>query len=123
MDQLVKKDSQGPDVQLKVVDIVLEHFRRHVLVCSTESGSFSHVFELITLFMESPSEVTDLDCVTTIVLCKYEEILRLEISVDDSITVQIVEAFNSLHKCKGCMLLTPLFIFEKVKQVSFLGIV
>jgi hypothetical protein len=72
-----------------VVVLVLDHFRGHVFKSSTKGVSLLHVVTLHT-----PSEITNLNNVTIF----NKNILWLDISVDEALLVQIVNARAYLNE-------------------------
>jgi len=41
VNQLIQKDAHGPDIDLEIVLLLVDHFGGHVFVSATEGGPFS----------------------------------------------------------------------------------
>lgn len=97
-----------------IVILVLDHFRCHVLQGSTESISLLHMVRLYT-----PPKIANLDDVS--ILDQY--VLRLDISMDETLFVHIVDSTADLNeKVEGSIFAQKLFFPYQIKQVSFTGI-
>ena len=107
MDKLVEKDTQGPDVQGVVVSLVLDHFWSHVLQGTTKS------IPLLTMIrLNTPSKITNFNDVALF----DQDIFRLNISVDKSLLVHVVDAGAYLdEKVEGSVLTQVLFFSDQVK--------
>ena len=83
VDELVQKDAEGPNVQSVVMSLVLDHFWSHVLGRSTEGVPL-----LVVVALDAPSKVAYLDDVALF----DQNVLWLDVSVDQSLLVHIVNA-------------------------------
>ena len=117
MDKLVKQDAQGPDIDLVIMGLLIEHLRCHIFKCTTEGLTLLHVTQFL-FQLKCPSEITNLDNVAILAL-KDQQILWLQISMYKPVLVHVVEAHNSLDKEVGCLLFTEAFHFSNpIKQVT-----
>lgn len=110
MNEFVEKDSQRPDVEGVVVSFVLDHFWRHVLEGSTEGIPLLAVVRL-----NAPAEVADLDDVAFF----NEDVLGLDVPVNESLLVHVVDARADLdEEVEGGVLAQELFLPDEVEQIS-----
>lgn len=110
MDELVEKDAQRPNVQSVIVVLVLDHFRSHILEGAAEGVPLLHVIRL-----DAPAEIADLDDVALL----DQNVLRLDVSVDQALLVQIVNAGADLdEEVKSRVLAQILFLSDQVEEIS-----
>lgn len=94
-----------------IVVFVLDHLRRHVLERAAEGIPLLHVVEL-----DTPAEIANLDDVA--VLNQY--VLRLDVAMDQSLLVQIVDtAANLDEEVEGRVLREELGLADEVEQITF----
>ena len=105
MYQLEQQYSKCPYVNFSSMIRLPDHFRCHILGCSTVGVSlpFIHVTLRISLDIgfANPPKVTDFDQV----LLTNEEIFRLQVSVDESVFVQKIDALDCLNEKPESVLL------------------
>mmetsp|Transcript_26252 Transcript_26252/g.59573 ORF Transcript_26252/g.59573 Transcript_26252/m.59573 type:complete len:212 (-) Transcript_26252:129-764(-) len=80
-EKLVAENPERPDVDVLVVRLTLYHLRRKVVESSTER------VPLRGWSMDGPTKVSDLD----LALAVYQEVLRLDVSVDHVLLVAVGE--------------------------------
>ena len=90
MNELVKKDTESPDVYFLIIRLLIKDLRCHILVCATES--LSHLILLFVL--SAPAKITDLD----VELFIEQNILGLQVSMNETFLVHVVNGLASLSK-------------------------
>lgn len=114
MDQFVQENSEWPDVEGVIMILVLDHLGSHVFKCATEGVSLLHM-----VWLNTPSEVANLDDVTLL----YQNVLRLDVSVDKPLLVHVVNARTHLNEeVEGSILAQELLLSDQVEQVALAGI-
>jgi len=123
MDELVKQNSECPNVKLVVVPSVIYHFWSHVFESSAKSVPLP--LELLTVLIginftfTCPAEVAYFENVVFI----NQEILRLKISVNETVLVQKVYASDCLNEeVKGCLFTEAALFLDQDKEVAFCNI-
>ena len=98
-----------------VVRLIRDHFRSHVLKSAAKSVPLG-----VDLLFHAPSEVANFQHV----FVAHKQVFGFEISMDEAVYVQKVNACNSLdEEVKGlvlCELTHPLSVANDLKQISLL---
>ena len=90
--------------------LILNHLGSHILQRTTKSIPLLTVIRLHT-----PSKVADFDDVTLL----DKDVFWLDVSVDETLLVHIVDAGTHLdEKVEGCVLRKILLFSNKVKQIT-----
>lgn len=95
MNKLVEKNSQSPNINTIIILLAVNHLWSHILISSTKCGSFS--FHL----RSGPSKITKFNIHLLIkenILWLNYKIKYLNISVEDIITMKVINSINSLYK-------------------------
>lgn len=85
------------------MSLVLDHFRGHVLKGTTKSVSLLTVVRL-----HAPTEITDFDDVAFF----YENVLWLDISVDQTLFVHVVDTWAYLNEKVEGSIFTQILLFS-----------
>ena len=118
MHKLIEEDTEGPSVDLMSMWSLVSHLRRHVSRCSTVSISLFLVLIAlrVSLYVEftSPAKVTDLNTVIIV----DQEVLRFEISVDELVLVQEVDADHGLDEVpEGLLFVVASVLADGIEKV------
>ena len=119
VDQLVEQDAKRPDVQLVVVLPMVDHLRCHVLECATEGVALALVELAIVVHVHltftRPAKVADLQHVVLV----HEQVFWLQISMDEAVLVEEVDASDRLDEEIKCGLLAEaLLLPDQGEQVA-----
>jgi membrane-associated HD superfamily phosphohydrolase len=93
MNKLIKQNAQRPNVYGVIVVFILNHFRGHIFESSTECISLLHVIGL-----DTPTKITYFYYISFF----YQNVLRLDVSVYQTLLMQIVYAGTNLDEKVKC---------------------
>ena len=96
MAQLIQENSQTPQVKQMVMRLLFHHFGCHILQSSAESIS---LFTLFIWLLNAPTEVTNFEYI----FFTNEKIFGFQITMDEAILVQKVNASHCLDKKVECL--------------------
>ena len=119
VDQLVEQDAERPDVQLVVVLPMVDHLRCHVLECATEGVALAFVELAIVVHVHlaftRPAKVADLQHVVLV----HEQVFWLQVSMDEAVLVEEVDASDRLdEEIKRGLLAEALLLPNQGEQVA-----
>ena len=105
MHKLIEKDTEGPSVDLVSMWSLVPHLGRHISRCSTVSIALFLVLVALGVGLDieltGPAKVADFNAVILV----DQEVLRFEISVDELVLVEEVDADHGLDEVPERLLL------------------
>lgn len=111
MHQLVKQDTERPYIKRVIVILVLDHLRGHVLQRAAERVSLLHVVSLY-----APPKITNLNDISIF----DKDIFRLDIPMDESLLVKIIDTRTNLNEEIECSVLAQkLLLPYEIEQIAF----
>lgn len=114
VNEFVEEDSKCPNVESVVMWLVHYHLWSHILKRTTVS-----IPGLLNFSLHTPSKVADLDDIILL----DQNVLWLDISVDQSLLVHVVNATADLNEeVKRHIFLETLFLSDQIEQIAFVAI-
>lgn len=113
-EELVQEDTDGPEVDARVVFATLDHLRSEIVECTTESTTASRGTR-----DDGPTKVREFD----VTVLGEEDVFGLEVPVDDVLLVAVDESLCDLSDVAGSLgLREATLLLETTKELSFGGV-
>jgi hypothetical protein len=117
MNQLIKQNSQGPDIDFVVMRHISNHLRCHILIRTQEGLSLLE--RVGSIVLDASAEIADLE----LTIFRNQQVLWLEISVHEAVFVQEIYTRTTLYKVvKGMPLIEPFRITNLLEKIVVLSI-